>query len=736
MTRWKAALLAATLLALASAGPVPGAAAEPIGDQVAQTRDGQEMLRLEVESLAPRFVTSATPKLTVTGRITNVGDRRVDDIRVKVQRGEPVERDVDLRDLAKLATDSASSPFVDVSRSLAPGESAAVRLEATVRGTEQSLALTEPGVYPVLVNVNGRPDYGGQARLAAVSLPLPVLSVPGGPAATVGPRPRGISIIWPILDTRPRRLATTDGSVVLTDDDLADSLSPGGRLFGLVNSVAKVTANDGTLLSSLCFAVDPDLLQTVSAMAGGYRVRGENGRLVAGRGAAVATDWLTRVAGLTRGRCVLSVPFADTDLVALSRSGAVDLTQLALASSAIVAELLSPVQPAKELYWPAGGSFDQRTLLDLAALGPTTVLADPTHLQKVRGQPPFTVTGYQTPAPVRALPIDSLVSSALELDRPGAGADTSLQRGLAALTFRALFDSGADGTRILVAPPRRWTASEQELTGYLDLAQRLFDSGSAVPQSLVGTLSGIDQGTAAGLAYTPQDAAREIPTAVTADVARINGTKRDLLNAMDDDNTSDVDPNTLLSPMQYGLLRGTSTAWRGAPERAEAAVEQVDDQLGALCDQVVVNNQGRPLALASGDSPIPVNVYNGLPVSIVVRIRLVAPPGLSPAPPQDVRIPPLSSISRYISAEVTRAGRFKVDAKLSTPGGTKLGSTAQLELSSTSYGIITVAITGTAGAVLVLLVAIRLVRRVRTARAARPGPGPEPILDGEARVEP
>jgi hypothetical protein len=735
VTRWKAAILAAALLALASPA-APGAAADPIGERVAQTQDGQEMLRLEVETLAPRVVTSATPTLTVIGRVTNVGDRRVDDIRVKVQRGEPLERDADLRDLAKLATDSASSPFVDVSRSLAPGKSAAVRLEAAVRGTEQSLALTGPGVYPLLVNVNGRPDYGGQARLAAVSIPLPVLSVPGGPAATERPRPPGISIIWPILDTKPRRLPTTDGKVVLTDDELADSLSPGGRLFGLVNSVATVTASNGTLLNSLCFAVDPDLLQTVSEMAGGYRVREENGGLVAGRGAAVATDWLTRVAGLTRGRCVLSVPFADADLVALSRSGAVDLAQLSLASSSIVAELLAPVQPAKELFWPAGGSFDQRTLLDLAAVGPTTVLADAAHLQKVQGQPPFTVTGYQVANPVRALPIDSLVSSTLAVDPPGAGVDTSLQRGLAALAFRGVFDQRAAGTRVLIAPPRRWTASEQELIGYLDLAQQLFDSGSAVPQSLVGTLSGIDQGTAAGLAYTPQDAADEIPPAVTTDVARINRTKRDLLNAMDDDNTSDVDPNTLLSPMQYGLLRGTSSAWRGAPERAEAAVEQVDDQLGALCDQVVVKNPGRPLALASGDSPIPVNIYNGLPVSIVVRIRLVAPPGLSTDPTQDFRIPPLSSISRYISAEVIRAGRFKVDAKLSTPGGTKLGSTAQLELSSTSYGIITVAITGIAGAVLILLVAIRLVRRVRTARAARPGSGPEPILDGEARVEP
>jgi NhaP-type Na+/H+ or K+/H+ antiporter len=66
---------------------------------------------------------------------------------------------------------------------------------------------------------------------------------------------------------------------------------------------------------------------------------------------------------------------------------------------------------------------------------------------------------------------------------------------------------------------------------------------------------------------------------------------------------------------------------------------------------------------------------------------------------------------------VIRAGRFTVDATLTTEGGTTLGSTARLELTSTTYGVVTVAITGVAGGVLVVLVAFRLFRRVRAARA-------------------
>ena len=141
-----------------------------------------------------------------------------------------METDAQLRDLAELDTDSASSPFVDVTRSLDRGETAEFTLAVAVRGAEQSLALSQPGVYPALVNVNGRPDFGGQARLAAVSMPLPVLSVPRGPAAKRKPVAPGLTFVWPLLDTQPRRLPTTDGQTLLADDELADSLAVGGRL--------------------------------------------------------------------------------------------------------------------------------------------------------------------------------------------------------------------------------------------------------------------------------------------------------------------------------------------------------------------------------------------------------------------------------------------------------------------------------------------------------------------------
>ena len=47
-----------------------------------------------------------------------------------------------------------------------------------------SLGIDKPGVYPLLVNANGTPDYGAPARLDDARFLLPVIGVPPEPAAT------------------------------------------------------------------------------------------------------------------------------------------------------------------------------------------------------------------------------------------------------------------------------------------------------------------------------------------------------------------------------------------------------------------------------------------------------------------------------------------------------------------------------------------------------------------------
>jgi hypothetical protein len=112
-------------------------------------------------------------------------------------------------------------------------------------------------------------------------------------------------------------------------------------------------------------------------------------------------------------------------------------------------------------------------------------------------------------------------------------------------------------------------------------------------------------------------------------------------------------------------------------------------------------------------------VENDLPVSIDVRLDLEQTAGLRTALVGVQQVPARSNRQVVVPAEVTRAGAFSIDARLSTPGGTPLGRPSTLQLQSTAFGTVTVALTVGAGAVLVLLVVRRVVRRLRVSRAGQ-----------------
>ncbi|MGH3593665.1 MAG: DUF6049 family protein, partial [Pseudonocardiaceae bacterium] len=105
-----------------------------------------------------------------------------------------------------------------------------------------------------------------------------------------------------------------------------------------------------------------------------------------------------------------------------------------------------------------------------------------------------------------------------------------------------------------------------------------------------------------------------------------------------------------------------------------------------------------------------------LPVGMQVQLSLSETAGLRSGEVGLQLVPARSTRQLVIPAKVSRAGQFSVDARLSTPGGTPLGEPSTLQLRSTAFSRVTVALTAGAGAALVLLVARRLVRRVRRRR--------------------
>ncbi|OLR91219.1 hypothetical protein BJP25_31395 [Actinokineospora bangkokensis] len=710
MRRTACAVLAAVLAVLVL--PAGGAGAQ-------QQQQQRSRLRIDLGQLQPRVVESTTPTLTLTGSITNTGDRKVENIQARVQRGAVLDDERELRGALDEPdrTDAVnrpqvSSPFQDVTAVLEPGQSTQFTLVVPLVGDAGALKLEKPGVYPIALNFNGDPDYGRTERVGALSALLPVLAVPGQAGVNPPAAPRQLSVLWPLVDDHPRREETPlDGGLPVFDDDGLSASVSGGRLFALVDAVQQAARTDVSLLRSLCFVVDPDLLGSVAAMTTGYRVRTADGRLVDGSGGRAARLWLDRVQELTRGQCVVALPYADADLAALARAGATALQADALAGATGVAAALG-TKPLAGVVWPEGGTLDARTLGELAKTGRTTVLADPGKLRDQAGSAPYRLADN-----LDAVPYDELVADSLRQNPTSTGVRTSsVQNGLAALVFRTAFQSGQP---VLVAPPRRWNASAAELAVFLQTLQSLVSRGYTAPLGLQSLVDGTGRGTASALSYDLPDSAAELPTSVTTTIAQLDGVQRELVaSVLFEDDTRLVSPQALVEPLRDGLLRAASVGWRGDPGDAQAAVTGVSNQVAALLGQVSVTDSSTPLSLASSDSPIPVYITNDLPVTVQVKINMGEVPGLAPEQQTVVRIPAKAKFLRFLSAEVTRSGRFSVDVWLTTEQGTRLGSTSRVELNSTSFGSITLIVTFTAAGVLVLLVGLRVFRRIKARRGA------------------
>ncbi|MDQ0378232.1 DUF6049 family protein [Amycolatopsis thermophila] len=685
----------------------------------AQTGDSASRLRLDVSQLNPRVVTTTSTTLNVTGTVTNVGDRRISALQVRLELGERMtsERQVRTAMGGTPAAPASSTDFLDIEPStLEPGQTGQLNVTVRLDGTRGGLRLTTPGLYPLLVNVNGTPAYGGAARLASLSMLLPVLSAPGKNATTQNTAPAQFTMLWPIADTRPRIVsAPLGGTAVLSDDVLAGELRPGGRLYGLVASAAAMR-DDPQVSRALCYAIDPDLLDTVDAMSRGYQVRTGTGT-VAGTGAEAAKSWLDSLRSLVAGQCVVQLPYADADLTALSKVRGGDLLPFALDTGSHVQELLG-VAPQDGVLW-ADGALDQGTLTALDNRGVRTLITDPlTSTQSAGG---VTLDGTR----LRAQQADSLVLSGLTGDSAGSDEATSAtpvddpdiatQNGLAALAFRGGL-SGAASRPVLVAPPRRWNASQGDLTGFLREVGDFVDRNLLTPQSLPALLSTAVAGSAK-MSYTAEDVATATPASVTDEMASIEGTMGDLQGAMQVDPAAQVQPAQLLEPLRFALVRNTSAAWRPQQGAAEASAADSRAELDALLGSVTVDTPAQPISMASGSAPLPVSLSNKLPVQIVVRIQLANNPGLRAEQVPDRLLPAGLTGGERIPAEALRAGVFNVTVSLTTPGGTPLGHPARFELRSNEYGVVTLVLTIAGAAALVLLSARQIYRRVRARRA-------------------
>ncbi|HET8641361.1 MAG TPA: DUF6049 family protein, partial [Pseudonocardiaceae bacterium] len=508
-------------------------------------------------------------------------------------------------------------------------------------------------------------------------------------------------------------------------------------------------------------AIDPELIDTVAVMAqGAYQVAG--GR--PGSGGRDAAQWLQLLTAMLKGRCTMALPFADVDQVALSRAGLTDLQGRARSDGEQILIDTLGVQPISDLVWPAGELIDERTLTDLASLGDTAFLLDPAGLADPGAAIDRPTVGLRTGSPatagLRGVPVDALVGSALEgsvpdgsaagQPAPGTGSASvpasvpastavpagterplSTHEGAATLAWRVMAGSTAAG--VLVTPPRRWAATGAETGELLRTAGELVAAGFAQPRDLERLATAEVPAAVTALTaltttvqYPMRAGAGEVVRSITTDVTAVRNQLRDMDAATDRDPRTNVDPASLLDPLRYNLLRATSSAWR-ADQGGDGAAGQrfaadASWRLTALRQRVQIEPPAGPYLLAASDAPLLLTLNNPLLVQIDVQISLSEVQGLRTGAIDVVQVPAASRRQVRIPTEVIRAGQFSVEAQLSTPGGTPLGPPAasRIQLRSTAYGTVTLALTGGGAILLVLLAGLRITRRVRAARKATP----------------
>jgi hypothetical protein len=737
----------AAVLAVPAAAPRPGAG-EP---------DAVPFVQVSIDGVTPDVVTTTSDTVvTVTGTVSNIGDRRIHDVVLRLEHAAAVASSAGLRTNLDGPNDQFRpvDNFATVADELQRGQDVRFTLSAPVRSLENpSLQIDRPGIYPILVNVNGTPDYGDRARLDDARFLLPVSGVPVNPdeptadplTAVVAPdtsKPVKLTMLWPLAD-RPRLTPGVPGGskpARLSDDELAVSLAAGGRLDVLL-SAAEFATNptvdpDGAVGRSLCLAVDPDLVVTVNAMAGGYVVSDspDSAATRAGTGQTAATAWLDRLRALARHVCVAASPYAQADLNALQRVGDADLDTAAVAGSHDVVDQILGVTTTRGATLLGDGSLTSKTVDLLSGQGNTVAITagDSSAQNSVTGAPPTTDVAPRRVSPqVVAAPFDPAVGAALAASGTAPIAPTYLdpsldvrlghasivarrEDALGSMLWRALEPSAAPRVEILV-PPTTWAPQPDDARAVLTTLATTIRAGLAVPRPLAAAVVEAQAAAGAPQPQTSEMAARgRFDDDVTTDIADQIGQLRGVTAALTTDARTGLTGVGYTAPLREDMLRALSQseppgARTGlALHRLSLVGKAIDDMYAG----VTIVNPGGSYTLATERSPLPLVLRNDLAVPIRVRLEVDAPPGMSVSDVGEIELPP-GYLPVRVPIEVHFNQRVAVDVALRTPAGLPLGEPVRLSVHANAYGKVLFALTLTAAAVLVALAGRRLWHRFR-----------------------
>ncbi len=710
-------------------------------------------MSVEVTTLAPRAPTGLDEPFQVAGRLTNCGQRPLDRLQVRLAVGSKINSRSGLAQAAQEPVlGGRRLPAVPAaSEGLAPGQSTTFDVRLLVG----DLALgRENGVFPLAVQVLAR--YGEGPRRESVGLASTFVPwFPDGPIA-----PTRLAWLLPLID-QPRR--GPDG--VLLDDGLASLLdSDLGRAGRLARALATAQAGAGGGCDPpaepaapaepdpppadslappppapelpcrgdpvpMTYGVDPDLLDTVEVMSRPYALLSRGDRITR-PASADAQRWLATLRTLADRADVLALPYADPDVVALSRPesgvrGDVDLLRKLGQSEA--RRLLGVDAVLRSIAWPPPGPLGGA--LDALVSGgdgsePPAIVLDEGNLPEppaLLGRTPSARTTLSsTTGPVTALVIDSALSALVEPDpsAPGwQGARLAEQRWIAEAAVLAA--ERPSQSRTFVVAPRRRADLLPAVAG-----AAIVDTGRLpwlCPVSLANAVDGTER--CATLPDTqgpvpPEDRGtpdrrdrRSVELSATF-VERLAQVRR-----LSDQFTDEVllaegeQAKATKARLLRARGRAASSAWRQEPAQGRQMLSLLRDDVEGLRAQVRLLSA--PVLLTGNTGTIRLTVENRLdqPVNVGIRLGATSEARLSSEETGVREVPPSQAVPIAVRVEARTSGRFVARAQLLDGGGDPFGAPVELAVRSTQYGRVALGITGVAAAVLLIAAGARIVRR-------------------------
>jgi hypothetical protein len=693
----------AVLLVLTAVALNPGAAhAMPSTRQLSD-----HSVTATVTSVSPNTPPPTTEPHKVRFNLTlvNTTATALDQVSVQAIRGAPITTQQVLDD----AIAHPSPPDPNFSETMLPMPlTAPLRPHATVSVQYVTMASLVPqdgqiclcfqGIYPIAFTVVAAPDLTSAPATVGTAQTF----LPSFPAGAV--KPVQVSWIWPLID-RPHRRTKPD---VFIDDALATSVAGNGRLDRALKVVERVTK-----VVPLTLVVDPELIDELAVMSGGYRVS-VGGKETKGTGSAAAQQWLARLRNVVKAHQVSLTPYADPDIDAVIRANLAWSAAMPPTEQARVVAALGG-QFGSDVLWPAGGTITQEALATATNPGTPTVVLDSAALPAAATLSPrpdaltvLPTTGGRTTYAVVTDPITQTLAG--DVVTTGKRGNAALPELLAELAIRAVQEPGSQHY-VVVAADRYVDPDVASTVQAIRESSRSLWSGALTLKRAVATVRPVEHGA---LTTPVGDPNREIPAKILDDVHAVQEAVTALNAALPDATAR----QRLVGDVPAAVQRAESSAWRRDPALGMLFSAGLLVQLTQSRNEVSLARPTKgTYTLASADSDLFVTVVNNLPYRVRVRVALSTVGGVlgfTADDPGEQEIAPHQRLTLRVHAHAQRAGRFEVQAVVHAPNGSPLGQALDVSVNSTALGGIGVITTAVASGILVLALLIRILRRLRS----------------------